>query len=131
MRYCCQKRPCHPAPKAPAMRMLRVQFTVRRMMLAAVVAALSAWVVADISLARQEAATRAGCVGHLKSIVVGLHHFHAANNTFPPGTVPHPSLPPARRLGWAVNVHVPDDDTRGIGHRFGPLACGRAVERDR
>ena len=87
------------------MRMLRVQFTVRRMMLAVVVAALAAWVAADISLASQEAARRAACVGHLKSIILGLHNFHAANNTFPPGTVPHPALPPARRLGWAVNVH--------------------------
>jgi prepilin-type processing-associated H-X9-DG protein len=87
------------------MRMPRVRFTVRRMMLAVVVAALSAWVAADICLARQEAARRAGCVGHLKSILLGLHNFHAANNTFPPGTVPHPALPPAHRLGWAVNVH--------------------------
>ena len=87
------------------MRMLRVQFTVRGMMLAVVVAALSAWVVADMSLASQEAARRAACVGHLKAIIMGLHNFHAANNTFPPGTVPHPSLSPARRLGWAVNVH--------------------------
>jgi prepilin-type processing-associated H-X9-DG protein len=90
------------------MRLFRARFTVRVLMGAVAVAALVALcvrVAADISLAQQEAARRAACVGNLKGIVLGLHNYHATHGTFPPGTVSHPALPPAGRLGWPVSVH--------------------------
>jgi prepilin-type processing-associated H-X9-DG protein len=71
----------------------------------AALAALCIRVADDFSRAKREAANRAGCVGQLKAIIVGLHFYHATYDTFPPGTVPHPGLPPARRLGWPVSVH--------------------------
>ncbi|WP_197446628.1 DUF1559 family PulG-like putative transporter [Tautonia plasticadhaerens] len=86
----------------------RARMTVRVLMGVAAVGALAALcnrVASDFSRAEREAANRAGCVGHLKSILFGLHNHHATYGTFPPGTVPHPTLPPARRLGWPVSVH--------------------------
>lgn len=86
------------------MRRPRARMTVRILMGAVAVAALAVLCIRDFSRAEREAAGRAGCVGQLKSIIVGLHHYHATYGTFPPGTVPHPVLPPALRLGWPVTV---------------------------
>lgn len=90
--------------ESPIMRRPRARMTVRMLMGAVAIAALAALFAADLSRAGREAGNRANCVGQLKSILLGLHHYHATYGTFPPGTVPHPVLPPARRLGWPVSV---------------------------
>lgn len=94
--------------EASIMRRPRARMTVRALVgvaAAGALAALGIGVASDFSRAGREAANRAACAGHLKGILFGLLDHHATHGTFPPGTVPHPTLPPARRLGWPVGVH--------------------------
>lgn len=65
------------------MRRPRARMTVRMLMGAVAIAALAALFAADLSRAGREAGNRASCVGQLKSILVGLHHYHATYGTSP------------------------------------------------
>jgi hypothetical protein len=53
----------------------------------------------------RDAAARMACAGHFCQLGVALHSYASANQeSFPPGTVPHPELPPEQRLSWLVPV---------------------------
>lgn len=128
--------------EAPAMRLPRVRFTVRRMMVAV---ALSA-VLAALALFLQrpsEAAQRDACRRNLRLIAAGLAQYSVQFGSFPAGTVPNDRLPPERRLSWLfvvwaffdqwnwlLNLALPWDApsnrlTRGHGVDEPPEAVGR------
>lgn len=51
----------------------------------------------------REAAWRMQCAGHFSMWGVSLHNYATIHDgAFPPGTLPHASLPPEQRLSWLV-----------------------------
>ena len=85
------------------MRLPRMRFTIRLMM---VVAGLAAVLVATIQFAQRtsEAAHQETCRRNLGQIVIGLVEYSAQFGSFPAGTVVNDRLPPERRLSWLVVV---------------------------
>jgi Protein of unknown function (DUF1559) len=83
------------------MRLPRVRFTIRWMMIAVALTAVVTTGVVSIAGAR-EAGRRAQCVNNLKQIAMALHNYHSSYGCFPSGTMGNRSLPPDRRLGWTV-----------------------------
>ncbi|QDT64011.1 DUF1559 domain-containing protein [Calycomorphotria hydatis] len=82
----------------------------------AIIAILIALLLPAVQQAR-EAARRSQCKNNLKQIVLGLHNYHDAHRTFPPGIVPNqlygwPPQPPIPAnidftgRGWGWSVHI-------------------------
>ena len=49
----------------------------------------------------RQASLRTRCANNLKQIGVSIHTYLNRSACFPVGTLPNPSLPVRRRLGWA------------------------------
>jgi prepilin-type processing-associated H-X9-DG protein len=52
----------------------------------------------------REEARLSQCRGELFYLAFAIQQYLSANGTFPAGTVPHPTLPPERRLGWVTEI---------------------------
>jgi prepilin-type processing-associated H-X9-DG protein len=85
------------------MRLPRLRFTVRSLML---IVALAATVVGGTLFYQRssEAAQRDGCRSNLLSIVFSLQGYSSAHGSFPSGTVTNDRLPPEKRLSWLTIV---------------------------
>jgi prepilin-type processing-associated H-X9-DG protein len=60
---------------------------------------------AMVLLLVQEYNLRAGCTNNLRQIGESIQVYHNHNDkTFPPGTVPNPSLKPEQRLSWEAAI---------------------------
>ncbi len=60
------------------------------------------WYMGDAIREGRSAARRSQCISNLKWLIVSMHYYHDAHGSFPPGTVPQPSLAPEDRLSWVV-----------------------------
>lgn len=77
----------------------------------AIIGALIATLLPAVQMAR-ETARRAGCLNNLRQMGIGVHHYHDALGTFPPGGIEHrTTINPAtgrpygasgRQLAWSV-----------------------------
>lgn len=67
------------------------------------VAVGAGWLATAVQKVR-DAAARLTCHGRHCQLALALHNYASTQpaETFPPGTVPHPDLPPDRRLSWYV-----------------------------
>jgi len=79
-------------------------------------------VIVKILLGFREDARKRQCANNLRQLGLGFSNYHEIFGTFPPGTLPNPSLPPDRRLSWVVaawsfvgdgQIHLNIDRTRG------------------
>ncbi|MBV9510924.1 MAG: DUF1559 domain-containing protein, partial [Caulobacteraceae bacterium] len=85
------------------MRFPRVRPAVRRMLLCVAVLAPVLLFVRAAHRGREEA-RRSQCVSNLNWIVFHLELYHQTNGSFPPATLPSPTLPPERRLSWLADL---------------------------
>lgn len=60
-------------------------------------------VLSGLEVAR-DAAARVTCSNNLKQVALALHNYESSYGSFPAGTVPHPTLPPDRRLSWMPDI---------------------------
>jgi prepilin-type N-terminal cleavage/methylation domain-containing protein len=68
-----------------------------------IIAVLVALLLPAVSRVRH-AAVMMSCKNNLKHLGVSMHGYRDAHKHFPPGTMPHPTLPPDERLSWQVSV---------------------------
>jgi hypothetical protein len=52
----------------------------------------------------REAAAAMQCISRQKQMALAIHNYHDAFGHFPPGVVPHPTLPVEQRLSWLVTI---------------------------
>lgn len=86
-----------------------------------IIAVLVALLLPAVSRVRH-AAVMVTCANSLRYLGGAIHGYRDAHKHFPPGTMPHPTLPPDERLSWQVSV-LPHMDMNPLFKKFDAKAA--------